>query len=459
MRVLFLAGCFCFAVFWYRCHHRYVAGLITVFGIWFARYFDAVRTWIGFLGTDSLSEAQRFDWTEASFFLQTLSSILVPVSLHKWLETVGIAVVLVAVLVGAVKVLSRRSRRRITRRAATYSVLLLGCMGMGVAVSYPISQVVGRIQSNSSLYEGVRAHFSENAAKLDLVRNGVQGLRVVVYIGESTTAMHWSLYGYPIKTTPRLQAFAATHPGFLKFSHVMSTHTHTSPSLLQALSFGMSGESVYQRIYDARRASLVDVLARAGIPSLLLSAQGASGTYNLASSIIFSSVTERYFANPGSVLLGNMATIDQVPDGVFFHDVLGKFKAFHSEGTAVAFLHSYAGHGPYAENLPESSRLPLDPMFRGARPEDLFGSLQSTDLMDDLAAYESAMRYIDTNVAQVMEQAADATEPTVVLYFSDHGDSVGTARGHDSSRLQHEMMRVPFLMYFNEAAKRVAPDL
>lgn len=71
MRVLFLVGCFCFAVFWYRCHHRYLAGLVAGLGIWLARYFDAIRTWVGFLGTDSLSEAQRFDWSEASFFLKT----------------------------------------------------------------------------------------------------------------------------------------------------------------------------------------------------------------------------------------------------------------------------------------------------------------------------------------------------------------------------------------------------
>ena len=48
--------------------------------------------------------------------------------------------------------------------------------------------------------------------------------------------------------------------------------------------------------------------------------------------------------------------------------------------------------------------------------------------------------------------------PTVVVYFSDHGESAFTARGHDSSRFVHEMARVPFLVFFNRAAATAFAD-
>ena len=40
----------------------------------------------------------------------------------------------------------------------------------------------------------------------------------------------------------------------------------------------------------------------------------------------------------------------------------------------------------------------------------------------------------------------------ILIYFADHGESPATARGHDSSRLTYEMLHVPFLIYFNDAA-------
>ena len=42
----------------------------------------------------------------------------------------------------------------------------------------------------------------------------------------------------------------------------------------------------------------------------------------------------------------------------------------------------------------------------------------------------------------------------VFIYFSDHGESPATARGHDSSRLTYEMLHVPFIIIFNDAAHK-----
>ena len=47
----------------------------------------------------------------------------------------------------------------------------------------------------------------------------------------------------------------------------------------------------------------------------------------------------------------------------------------------------------------------------------------------------------------------------MLIYFSDHGESVYTNSTHDSSHFMHEMIRIPFLLYFNDAAKMIYPEI
>ena len=46
----------------------------------------------------------------------------------------------------------------------------------------------------------------------------------------------------------------------------------------------------------------------------------------------------------------------------------------------------------------------------------------------------------------------------IFIYFSDHGESPATARGHDSSRLTYEMLHVPFIIIFNDSAYNLYKD-
>jgi glucan phosphoethanolaminetransferase (alkaline phosphatase superfamily) len=49
---------------------------------------------------------------------------------------------------------------------------------------------------------------------------------LVLYIGESTSSLNMSLYGYPLPTTPVLDALAGQAEGFLKFDHVPACCGH-----------------------------------------------------------------------------------------------------------------------------------------------------------------------------------------------------------------------------------------
>ena len=69
------------------------------------------------------------------------------------------------------------------------------------------------------------------------------------------------------------------------------------------------------------------------------------------------------------------------------------------------------------------------------------------------------MNYISDNIVYSLNEISKKDKPIVFIYTSDHGESPLTGRAHDSSRFIWEMASVPFLVYFNDAAKLKYPEL
>ena len=450
MRSIFLAGFLALA--WYAwSRNRHIRSLLYLsLGLFLSLYLKSVRHWLHGMGSDSFSEAQNFDWDEAWFFLKTIPSVLEPLAWNQYLETLALAVVLAGLMIYAQY-----------RTLGTAALRWLGRLGIIVPLVALAGGSYTHYQSNSALYEGVRNHFNMPPDKLQVHAQNPLPLNIVVYIGESTTMMDWSLYGYPRATTPKLAAFNRDNTGLLIFHNVLSTQVMTSPSLLQALSFGVDRNEAYLPIYEQHRISLIDVLKKLSVPTLLLSNQTAAGTASLASSVIFRYVDEQEYSRDNAIMGNRGNELAAVPDDAFFQGAMQKHDALNRASPSVVFLHSYAGHGGYWRNIPVSAHKQVDGMFRDAALADVFGKrLTDKRLMHNNAeGYDAAMKYIDSTLEGVLEQVRDTDRPTVLLYFSDHGESPYTNVGHDSSRFHHEMFRVPFLMYFNPAAQMLAPSL
>jgi len=336
----------------------------------------------------------------------------------------------------------------------------LGMLFILLPVVSQVNRAYSRFESNSSIYEGIVNNFTHPDAAYQTRRIGEHQMRVIVYIGESTSLMQWGLFGYPRATSVDLQRFTRQHAGLIAFDRVQATHAHTSLSLLEALSFGVDAKEDYLPITERRRVSLVDVLDRLSIPTLLLSNQWAAGASNMAGSVIFKNLAQvEYIRDNG--LIGEQAWNKVSFDAEYFKTAVQRFQDLAPQGPGVLFLHSYAGHGDYLLNIPESARRPVDSRLDGISRLAAFGSLAGRDapvrLVDQ--GYDSAMRYVSFSLSDVMTQAKNTDMPTVVVYFSDHGESPYGDFGHDSARFSHEMSRVPFLMYFNDAAQVAAPDL
>ena len=86
--------------------------------------------------------------------------------------------------------------------------------------------------------------------------------------------------------------------------------------------------------------------------------------------------------------------------------------------------------------------------------KEIYGSL-SNSIRDNLECYDSAIKYIDSNIIKFINAINNKNSAKALVYFSDHGESVYTGNGHDSSRFQLDMVAVPLLVYLNDSAVKI----
>ncbi|MDW7710975.1 MAG: phosphoethanolamine transferase [Deferrisomatales bacterium] len=419
-------------------------------------YSPSLLVWIEHLGSDSWSEAQNFDLDEALQFLASLDQVVRREGLVQTTRTVALGCAVGFTAAG----LALLPGKRVGTPATAVSIVAL-LLTVG-SLSAQVHPAFGAFQSNSRLYRRTFHNFHGHPGVTVAAGEPARDLKVVVYIGESTSALHMGIYGYPRRTTPELEAFAGENEGFLLFYNVFSTHAHTAPSLLEALSIGVSPDEDVFPIQERKRTALVDAVNQAGIRSALISNQGQAGTWNnLASTVVFRNVGEKEFSFH-SLWLGELEhRADRPFDKEFLGTALDRRRLFHREGAEIVFLHSYAGHSPYLRNVAPEFREPVDSFLDGLSSEAICGErVADPDAVVRLVQqYDSAVRYIDHSVVSIMQRVKKAPSPSVFVYFSDHGESVYTGRRHDSSRFVHEMVHIPFFVYFNDEAVRQHPDL
>jgi glucan phosphoethanolaminetransferase (alkaline phosphatase superfamily) len=412
---------------------------------WYGR---AVVRYLSGLGTDSFLEVQSFDLVEALGFLKTLRSILRPDSWEHFTYRGWLLLALSlasTVLVFKLLEVSPRIRTALAVLLVLLPVLLLG-IRMGSVVNSN-AMTLAKLKENFVFDESLEV--SGNQRKLKLV----------VFVGESTSVMNLGIYGYFRDTTPELQKLLEETDRLLKFDNVFSTHVHTVPSLLEALSIKSGADDgEIQPIFDRKRNSLIDVLNEAGLETHLVSNQTRSGTWNMAGPVLFERATSTTYSLSTRLAGNSEWRLPRPEEWSFFKGHLRRLLEVESD--SAIFLHSYIGHSYYQDNLPEDFDKPVDDRFSQLDLASVFGdSIAYPSALDSVQKSDSSYRYLDYVLSQVIAELEEQTEPVVLVYFSDHGDAVYAGLAHDSARFEHEMARVPFIVYFNEEAKAEYPDL
>lgn len=414
--------------------------ILGILVITIAIVFPAIFNYLKNLGTDSFTELQKFDNSEALFFLMSIKSILFYFKFNKILNEI--------ILLGVIFLISKKYFGFINQKYKFVPQILLIS---GIALfTY---QNFKSFQSNSSFFKQVNNNFHADIAKKNrpsLPRK----LLLIVYIGESTSASNMQIYGYQRNTTPKLSKLASEN-SLIVFPNVLSTHTHTTPSLLEALSVARE-QSATDSIENLKRASISDVLDSIGINTYLFSNQGYSGSFNLASPIIFNKSKRNFSLD---LMIGNNDSKAKKPfDYEYFKLALDNYLDTFKNNTEVVFLHSYAGHGNYLKFIPEEFRHPIDNSLAKSNPYSI-STIATEQTIQRIEDYDSAMTYIDDSLNNLFKQTDALPFPTATIYFSDHGDSVYSGSGHDSSRANIYNFRVPLVMHFNTEARKAYPEI
>ena len=414
------------------------------------------------IGQDSILELKA-DFGETLFYLKTFFLFLFDPEIFKrnrfWLLLLSSLLSALTILIITIYICKIRNYN-LWKLNKVFNYLLI------VALFLATFKIIDLVVVNYNLgkdLKNIETLNKKNINKYKIFRKNDNPLKIITYIGESTSALNLSLYGYPFDTSPNLLEKEKTKH-FIKFTNTFATHTHSSPSLSDSLSLCMSKKEEdcigFENLKN--NLSVVDILNKNKLPTYLFSTQGTLGGHNFASKLSLNTNNKFFsyqFENKKieRKFLGNRYA-PQIKDKDFFTEYFCKEENYFQENNAsIAFLHSYAGHGyfnGYLEYIPEREKFTYP---RYINKKNFLGrDLRNFELIRE---YDTAIKYIDETLDEVIDCSLNAStkhkKPLIFIYFSDHGESPATSRGHDSTRLTYEMLHVPLVMIFNEEAYNI----
>ena len=256
-------------------------------------------------------------------------------------------------------------------------------------------------------------------------------LLIVLVVGETVRAADWGLNGYERNTTPELK-----RRGVINFTDVTACGTSTDVSL--PCMFSRVGRKDYDRDRILTEESVLSVIDRAGVTVRWVDNQ--SGCKGACTDAMETAVT-RNTADCRNGVCWDRAMLGNI-------DAALKTAASRE----LLVLHSMGNHGPaYWRRTPPAFR----PFGEGCLRDDL-GECRPEDVV---VSYDNAVAYADQFLAAAIDKlSAVKDRDTVLLYVSDHGESLGE-KGlwlHGAPYWTHlsEQTKVPMILWMNDSARR-----
>lgn len=253
-------------------------------------------------------------------------------------------------------------------------------------------------------------------------------LLLVLVVGETARADNFSLAGYGRPTNAALAGRDITF-----FSNVTSCGTDTATSV--PCMFSNLGADQFSPDAAARRENVLDVLLRTGVQvGWINNNSGCKGVCDRIETVDVS-------RDPGC------------PDGQCQDEVLVaalKQRLPLVQSDTLLVLHQQGSHGPaYFKRYPAPGPY---------QPTCMTNRIQDCPRETLVNTYDNSIAYTSQVLAEAIDLlAADKERDTLLLYVSDHGESLGE-RGiflHGLPRIlaPHEQSHVPMLLWMSTQAK------
>jgi len=262
---------------------------------------------------------------------------------------------------------------------------------------------------------------------------------LVLVIGESTSKLHMSLYGYPRQTSPRLESM---RDQLAVFNRVVASRPYTIETLQQALTFA---DQEHPDLH-LTQPSLMNIMKQAGYKTFWVTNQQTLSGRNTMLTNFSQQTDEQVYLN--HTRSQNSYSFDEEvlePFARILQDPAErKFIVVHLLGTHMVYEYRYPSEfGVFNDKagLPgwvTDSQLPL------------------------INHYDNAVRYNDHVVASLIERLDAQGDRSMMLYFSDHGEDVYDSPGHafagrNEAKPTLPMYAIPFVLWRSAAWREAFP--
>lgn len=262
---------------------------------------------------------------------------------------------------------------------------------------------------------------------------------IIVVIGESFNRHHSSLYGYPLKTNPKLQS----EKNLFIFDNVISTMNATSTSFKHFLSLSSTDQT--RNWYES--PLFPAVFKQAGYNVVFYSNQYVKdiNTSSTNASVGFFNRSEL-----APKLFNHRNTMKYQYDGLFLDAYKANREELESDSLNLVILHLIGQHFMYSKRFPAEYKHFTERDY--AYRKEL-NSIQKQEVSD----YDNATLYNDSIVDEIIQMYKDKN--AMIVYFADHGDEINDYRVHvgRSSGLHeigapglHCQLDVPFIVWLSD---------
>jgi len=244
-----------------------------------------------------------------------------------------------------------------------------------------------------------------DASKGAVWANNSRRTVTVIIVGETARAMNFSLNGYIRDTNPLL----SRQPGLVNFSQVQSCGTATAVSV--PCVFSALGRNQYSNTKAQSQEGLLDVLKHADFDVRWL--DNNSGCKGVCDRIKYEDLSRPVASDP-------LCNTEDCYDEKLLRNLPQIIK--NTSKDLVIVLHQKGSHGPsYWKRYPKQ--------FAKFGPVCETNELASCSTESITAAYDNTILYTDFIISKAItileNSGAEDAVDTALLYFSDHGESLG----------------------------------
>lgn len=227
----------------------------------------------------------------------------------------------------------------------------------------------------------------------------------VLVVGETARSMNFSLNGYPRVTNPRL----AQRSDLINFNNVSSCGTATAVSL--PCVFSSLGRENYSDGKAQSQEGMLDVLRHAGLDVVWI--DNNSGCKGACARVGYEDISQPVAGDP-------LCNADECYDEKLLESLPERIR--NAKNDLVIVLHQKGSHGPaYWKRYPAA--------FGQFGPVCQTNDLEKCSREQIMAAYDNTILYtdyvLDKAIGILQQVGAEAQVDTALMYFSDHGESLG----------------------------------